>query len=242
VPAKHPATPRGAVPSSKRAPQRIAYMKVGLPPRLIGAGARGCVAQRLPAVRLVAPHDHVAQAATPSPVLYWRYEKAPNVTPREVLLVLAGAGRADTARLPIPGASGVQRVDLTELRYALRAGIAYTVQVRARVDGRTLAGDSVALRIARDVRPRLAGEDATVAARRVAGAGVWYDAYALLADSARVVPNDTRTAALRDALERDAERAAHHASGSCSADDSAMSPVPLTRSRAARAEHSVLGV
>ena len=122
----------------------------------------------------------------------------------------------------MPNGSVVQRVRLAALGYALRPGVTYTLQVRARVGGRTLAGDSVALRIARDVRPRLSGEAAVVAARRLASAGVWYDAYALLADSASVAPDDASIAPLRDTLERDAERAAHHAARPCSEDDAAV--------------------
>ncbi|AHG93332.1 CHASE2 domain protein (plasmid) [Gemmatirosa kalamazoonensis] len=212
------ATTRATPPATRR----IAYMKVGLPPRLIGAGARGCAPRRLPTVVLLAPHDHVAQSATASPVLFWRYAAAPEVAPSDVILVLAGAGRADTARLPVPDGPVVRRVRLADLGYALRPGVTYTLQVRARVGGRTLAGDSVALRIARDVRPRLSGEAAVAAARRLAGGGVWYDAYALLADSASVAPNDDAIAALRDTLERDAERASHHAARPCSEDDAAV--------------------
>ena len=186
-------------------------MKVGLPPRLIGAGARGCPRESGPRVRIVAPHDHVAQSVTPGPVLFWRYDAAPGVAVDEVTIVRSGAGLADTARLVVPRTSGVQRVRLSEVGGALRPSVEYTIQVRVRRAGRTVAGDTVALRLAGGASTivRHVGEDAVDAARRLAGRGVWYDAYALLADSATAAPRDETVAALRDALEREAERVAH---------------------------------
>src|SRR5581483_10236174 len=98
----------------RAAPTPIKYVSRGLPPRRVSAATRGEDFENL--VRLLAPHDHVAQTRSGTPVLYWVYfgdsiaAKSASAT-----LTLTGGGTAQTALLPRVQPQRAEAIDLKAL-------------------------------------------------------------------------------------------------------------------------------
>jgi hypothetical protein len=162
----------------------------GKPRGRVGGGARGASAASAALVALVPDHTGETLAAQPS--LFFALGALP---PEGAKLVFALTSDESVeplveSELARPNAPGIQRIDLARYGVELRTGLEYEWSVALQLDPARRSRDQVTAGWIERVDPP-AGL-ATNDARALAGAGLWYDAFA----SASA---DLRQTLLRDA-------------------------------------------
>jgi hypothetical protein len=136
--------------------------------------------------------DHTGETLAAQPSLFFALSALPAESAK-LSFVLAADDSVEPlveAELPRPTAPGIQRIDLAKYGVELREGTEYEWSVTLATDAERRSRDVVTVGwIERVARPAdLTASDAAA----LAGAGLWYDAFA-------AAPPDLRGALLRDA-------------------------------------------
>jgi hypothetical protein len=179
---------------------------VGKPRRRIGGGRRG-PGDPLPEIWALVP-DHVGLTTSPAPSLFWYVSGGAGEDAVFELTVVdeASVEPVVEARVPAPARAGLQRVDLADHGVSLSPGREYHWSLALVVDPARRSRDLVTTgwieRIAEpaDLAAKLAASDPAARAAVYAGAGLWYDALAALADEESARPDDPEPARQRNAL------------------------------------------
>jgi hypothetical protein len=199
--------PDSRVEAARRSRQESKKPVVYRPPRRgspqgrVAGGVRGATA--LPQPLALAP-DHVGHTLRSTPSLFWHIDGTPPETARIVftLVLVDGVEPILERELPIPAATGIQRVRLADLGVSLDPEVDYAWSVSL------LAGDDRAADLVSEGALRRVGADALEgrppSARAFAEQGLWYDALEALSDALEAVPGDAELGAQRDSLLRQA--------------------------------------
>lgn len=179
---------------------------VGKPRRRIGGGRRG-PGDPLPELWALVP-DHVGLTTSPAPSLFWYIsdDSRGYVVFELTLIDETSVAPLVDARVPAPTRGGLQRVNLADHGVSLSPGQEYQWSLALVVDPAQRSRDVVATgwieRVAEsaDLAAKLAGSEPGARASVYAGAGLWYDALAALADEESRRPGDPEPRRQRNAL------------------------------------------
>jgi len=150
----------------------------------------------------LAPLDHIGLTTAQSPSLFWFVDGiAPDTAYFKVTLIrFAAMEPLLEARLSVPAAAGIQRIDLSEYEISLEEEVAYQWSVTLVADPANRSFDRVSMGgIARTGQQT---EDRSP--QGLAAEGLWYDTLETLLDAVAADPGDATAHALRDSLLRQA--------------------------------------
>ena len=169
-----------------------------------GGGTRG-MNKSVPVISVLAP-DHVGLTLHAQPVLYWFAPTKQNVPYEFVLIADSAEMPVVEAKLPQPAHPGLQQIRLSDFKVKLSPGERYHWSVALVLDTDEPSGNIVAKgeieRVDRDQLAPPLPMDMTEAdaPRRLAEAGVWYDAIAAIVDLSQSHPEDGDVLRQRAAL------------------------------------------
>lgn len=190
--------PPAAIAPAREGPARDVLYRppAGSEPRERVAGGSRSTLASAPVLRSLAP-EHVAETISERPSLFWYLsgELPPGATLSFTLTDDAHIDPLVEDELPRPRRPGIQRIDLSQHGVRLERGTEYQWSVALVVDPSHRSRDIVTSGwIDRVDPPPALASDAAPGARRLAAAGLWYDALA-----AAVSDPPLRDALLRDA-------------------------------------------
>ena len=169
-------------------------------PRVRRGGGMRSAGIQLPDPLVLAPLDHIGLTTSEAPSLLWLVDgPAPENTRFEMTLIGSTAVEPLLqARLPMPEAAGIQRIDLRDHDVSLVEGIEYQWSVTLVVDPDDPSRDRVSIGgIARSGTAAPGGTP-----RALAATGLWYDALETLSDGIRANPDATDLQQMRGSLLR----------------------------------------
>ena len=164
----------------------------GAPSTRVGGATRGIGSQPLPSIDALVP-DQPGYTLNATPQLYWHLSDATDMRIDFVLIGPEGDAVVETT-LTGPFAAGVQVVDLGNFGVELESGVTHTwyVSLVPDPDQRSrdrLAGGTVGrIDASEGLRAELAGTSDDRRAFVLAGAGLWYDALAVLSERIETTP------------------------------------------------------
>lgn len=173
---------RAADPSAGGATTAVAAAPVYKPPARgkprgrVGGGTRGAGAPPGALTALVPDHTGLTLSATPA--LFWNLGALPDANAKLVFVLANDESVEPVLEIDLarPSATGIQRTDLSTYGVELRTGVEYEWSIALETDPARRSSDVVTVGwIERVEAPEgLAAADATA----LAGAGIWYDAFA----------------------------------------------------------------
>ena len=171
-------------------------------PRVRRGGGMRSAGIQLPEPLVLAPLDHIGLTTSESPTLFWFVDgSAPADTRFELTLIGSAAIEPLLqARLPVPEAAGIQRIDLRDHGVSLLEDVEYQWSVTLVVDPDRPSRDRVS--IGGIARSKDTAPDRTP--RALAASGLWYDALEALSEGIRANPDSLGLRRMRDSLLRQA--------------------------------------
>lgn len=175
-----------------RPPQR------GSPAVRVGGATRGAD-DPLPALHVLAP-DHIGLTVREQPVFQWYLSKPAQVKFEFALVSEASIEPLLERNFGTVHSRGIQQLDLADTAMVLEQGVPYQWSVALIPDDRARSGDVVAsgmierIAMPEELGAWLKGATEHEQAMAYAGAGIWYDALAILS---KLIAEDPADATLR---------------------------------------------